>query len=365
MTENNKIICGDKKPVKKIGNSILLAFYILIILLLNSCEKTSVPEDSLLNQKDEIPAADLIAPTVISVDPANGFTSVPVNSVILITFSESMNTASINASSITLKQGTTAITGTLTQTGPTAKFAPSAILTANTLYTGTVTSAVSDSSGNTLKTDFVWTFTTAAPADVPAEVPADVTPPTVLSVSPVVNSTSAAISIKPTATFSEAMSSASITAVTFTLKQGNTSVSGTVTYTGTTATFAPAVSLSGNTVYTATITTGARDEAGNQIASNYAWSFTTAAATPDGRSFSADIVPILNLCNTCHKHGWTTAATASAFYANLVSDGYVNAASPTTSKIYKKVNAGHPSSTVTAAQKTTILTWMTEGSKNN
>jgi len=52
-----------------------------------------------------------------------------------------------------------------------------------------------------------------------------------------------------------------------------------VTYVGTTATFAPASALAPNTVYTATITTGVKDLAGNALASNSAWSFTTAAAT--------------------------------------------------------------------------------------
>jgi len=50
-----------------------------------------------------------------------------------------------------------------------------------------------------------------------------------------------------------------------TLQQGTTPVAGTVTYAGTTATFAPASGLAANTVYTATITTGAKDLAGNPL----------------------------------------------------------------------------------------------------
>ena len=48
-----------------------------------------------------------------------------------------------------------------------------------------------------------------------------------------------------------------------------------VTYTGLTATFTPGVNLAYGTVYTATITTGVKDLAGNALATNYSWNFTS------------------------------------------------------------------------------------------
>jgi hypothetical protein len=69
-----------------------------------------------------------------------------------------------------------------------------------------------------------------------------------------------------------------VTTTTFTLKQGTTSVNGTVTYAGVTATFTPTTNLAASTVYTATITTGVKDLAGNFMASPYVWTFTTGAA---------------------------------------------------------------------------------------
>ena len=83
-----------------------------------------------------------------------------------------------------------------------------------------------------------------------------------------------------TATFSEGMDPSTITTTTFTLKHGTTPVSGTVTYAGTGAIFTPASDLTASTTYTGTITTGAKDLAGNALASNYVWSFTTGAAAP-------------------------------------------------------------------------------------
>src|SRR5438270_13295223 len=70
-----------------------------------------------------------------------------------------------------------------------------------------------------------------------------------------------------------------ITRVSFSVKQGTTAVAGTVSYAGVTATFNPVSTLAPNTTYTATMTTGARDLAGNALATNFVWSFTT-GATP-------------------------------------------------------------------------------------
>ena len=100
----------------------------------------------------------------------------------------------------------------------------------------------------------------------------DTTPPTVSSTNHANNATNVAVNSAVTATFSEAMSAATITTATFALNNGAT---GTVTYTGTTATFTPTGNLAYSTAYTATITTGAKDNAGNAMAADYTWSFTT------------------------------------------------------------------------------------------
>lgn len=83
-----------------------------------------------------------------------------------------------------------------------------------------------------------------------------------------------------TATFSVAMKPATITTSSFTLTgPSGATVNGMVAYsaTGSIASFTPAVSLAYNTLYTAAITTAVTDTLGNQPASTYSWSFTTAA----------------------------------------------------------------------------------------
>ncbi len=217
---------------------------------------------------------DVTPPTVLSVVPTNNTTAIALNSKVTATFSEAMNVTTINETNFTLKQGTTAISGTVAYSGTTATYTPSSTLAANTVYTGTITTGAKDVAGNALASNYTWSFTTATAA------PVDVTPPTVLSVIPANNTTNVATSIHPAVTFSEAMNSATINTTSFTLKQGTTAVAGTVVYSGTTATFTPSNALAANTVYTGTITTGAKDVAGNALASNYTWSFTTAPAAP-------------------------------------------------------------------------------------
>jgi hypothetical protein len=104
--------------------------------------------------------------------------------------------------------------------------------------------------------------------------------PTVISTVPASAATGVLLNADVTATFSEAMTSTTLTTTTFTLAQGAASVGGVVSYAGTTATFNPTSNLSPGLVYTATITTGAQSQATNTpLASNYVWTFTT-AATP-------------------------------------------------------------------------------------
>jgi hypothetical protein len=104
--------------------------------------------------------------------------------------------------------------------------------------------------------------------------------PSVTSTDPVDTATNVVVNKTVSATFSEVMDPATINATTFTLKQGTTSISGAVTYAGTTATFAPASVLANSTIYDATITIGAKDTAGVAMLANYPWRFTTGAAPP-------------------------------------------------------------------------------------
>lgn len=205
-----------------------------------------------------------ITPMVTSTDPSNNATNVFLNKVISANFNMPMRASTINATTFTLKQGTTTIAGTVTYSGTTAMFIPSALLAPNTIYTATISRAVSNLDNNTLGGDYVWVFTTGA-----------LVAPTVTATDPINNSTGINLNRTLSADFSMVMDPSTINQTTFTLRQGNTVIQGVVNYSGTRATFNPNNDLAENTVYTATITTGARSAAGAPLANDYVWSFTT------------------------------------------------------------------------------------------
>lgn len=213
---------------------------------------------------------DTIAPTVIFVSPAKGATAVEVNRKANIAFSEKMDPATITTKTFTLKQGTTPVSGKVTAIAETATFTPAGDLEKNKAYTATITTGAKDPAGNALATDYEWGFTTGLVADTTA--------PTVIFTSPLKGTTAAPVNQKVNVAFSEPVDPSTITAETFTLKQGATPVSGKVTSSAAVATFTPTNYFEKGQVYTATVTTGAEDLAGNPLASNYAWNFTAVAA---------------------------------------------------------------------------------------
>jgi len=220
------------------------------------------------------------APTVTLTSPLYGATGTGINTKLLVTFSKAMDTTTLNTGTFTLSHGTTATTGAVTFTSLTETFSPSANLATNTVYTATVTTGAKDSSGNRLAVNYVWSFTTGPVLDT--------TRPTVIGTSPV---SGVAITSSISATFSKAMDPATITATgTFTIA----TVTGTVMYAGTTATFTPASSLTNNTQYTATITTAAKDLAGNSLLNKYVWTFVTGGSST---SCSQAAVPLGTLAN--------------------------------------------------------------------
>jgi hypothetical protein len=99
---------------------------------------------------------DHTAPTVVTTVPANGATQVGRTSPITVTFSEPMAATSMIASTFVFSPS---IGGTWSYTGNTATFVPAAPLSAGVIYSGTVTTAAEDRSGNNLVSPFTWTFT--------------------------------------------------------------------------------------------------------------------------------------------------------------------------------------------------------------
>lgn len=146
-----------------------------------------------------------------------------------------------------------------------------------------------------------------------------------------------------------------ITTTTFTHKQVATSVAGSVSYSGTTATFTPASNLAGGMVYTASITTGAMDAAGNALAATKTWNFTTVAVAPVV-SFSTQVLPILqNRCMPCHSG---TSPPAGISITNYTTVSQLSIYQLDNSSMYGKLGT-------TAAEQTTIKAWIAAGRLTN
>jgi hypothetical protein len=211
-----------------------------------------------------------VAPVVVSTNPADAATGVALDSTIRATFSAAMSAEAITAETFFLKQGASPVSATVTSSGSTAVLTPAVALAEGSTFTATVAAGITDEDGNALLDDHVWSFTTA-----PSVVTKDTTPPAVLSTDPLNGAVGIAIDASLSAVFSEAMDPSTIDDTTFELTQGAMSVAGSVSYTGTTATFAPTAALFAGIPYTATITTGAKDLAGNALAADSTWTFTT------------------------------------------------------------------------------------------
>jgi len=222
-----------------------------------------------------------IPPAVTVTTPANGASGIALTTSISATFSADIDASTLTSASFTVGGVTPASIGYDAAT-KTVTFTPSANLAFSTTYTATITTAVKDTIGTAMAANKVWTFTTKLP---------DTTRPTVTSVSPANAATNIAQNTVITATFSEPMSQATVEAAgSFTLDNG---VTGTVSYNPTTwvATFTPSTLLTKSTVYTATISTAVTDEAGNNLAQNKVWSFTTTG------TYVVNTAPLNNYCN--------------------------------------------------------------------
>ena len=109
-------------------------------------------------------APDTTPPTVSSTSPATSATGVAVNAAITATFSETMTSSTVTTATFTVDKG---VTGTVAYSGTTATFTPSSNLAYSTVYTVTITTGVKDAAGNTMNSDYAWSFTTtSAPINV-------------------------------------------------------------------------------------------------------------------------------------------------------------------------------------------------------
>jgi hypothetical protein len=117
---------------------------------------------------------DTVAPTVATRLPAPGATNASITAPVTIGFSELMNPATINSSTVTLAAaGGAGVPATLTFSGSTAVLQPTAPLASGATYQVTVSGTITDASGNPIGSNVSWTFTTAAAVQLTDTTAAD------------------------------------------------------------------------------------------------------------------------------------------------------------------------------------------------
>ena len=105
---------------------------------------------------------DTTAPTVSSAKPADAAIDFALNGNVIVNFSEALDSATLNTSTFKLSAGGTAVSGVVSYSNKVATFNPNSNLTASTVYTATLTTAITDHAvpANPLAANAVWSFTT-------------------------------------------------------------------------------------------------------------------------------------------------------------------------------------------------------------
>ncbi|MBE2225429.1 MAG: DUF4082 domain-containing protein, partial [Anaerolineae bacterium] len=127
---------------------------------------------------------DTVSPTVISISPVNGQANVPVNSSISVSFSEAMDSATINGTTVQLRDSNNNLVSAAVSYNVSAKTAtltPSSALATATTYSivvrgGAADPRVKDLAGNALSADFTSSFSTAVPSPYSSIWDGSVTP---------------------------------------------------------------------------------------------------------------------------------------------------------------------------------------------
>jgi hypothetical protein len=110
---------------------------------------------------------DEIGPRVLETTPANGATTVAVDTAVVASFDEDLDAATVSITTVLLTApGDVPIPATVTYADRMATLTPADRLPGNAFMTATIKADVQDVAGNTLASDFTWTFTTDYGTDV-------------------------------------------------------------------------------------------------------------------------------------------------------------------------------------------------------
>ena len=194
-------------------------------------------------------APDTTPPQVLSVNPINNLTSVPINAIPQVLFDRPVAANSLSQVTLKANGSTVAISPVLSNAGQVLTLNTSGLLTPGTTYSITI-NGVADLAGNTMSTAVTDIFTTGSGAILPD--------PTVVSVTPANGATMVAANSSIVVQFTNPMNPVSFNTNSFVLTETSTGavVSGTFSLSSDakTVTFTPTSALvTGSVQYTLTI----------------------------------------------------------------------------------------------------------------
>ena len=111
-------------------------------------------------------------PVIVRTDPPPKKRDVPLNSVVVVVFSEPIDSSAVSANAVGLFIGSKQIPAHISvrDSGLKVVLQPDALLAPSSTYTLVVTSDIHDLEGDALQTPFSMTFTTAASASVQSQI---------------------------------------------------------------------------------------------------------------------------------------------------------------------------------------------------
>jgi len=257
--------------------------------------------------------ADTTPPTVTSTLPPNEWANLSVGSNVSATFSEPVDCSTVTAASFTLAplRGEP-VAGAVSCSGTSALLDPAASLTPGTDFVATLGTGVKDLAGNAMAAPYAWGFRTAGGLIPPLTVQATV---------PARDAFGAAIDKPVTATFSNLLRCATVTASSFTLSGPSGPVAGTVSCSGTFVAFTPAAPLAQGAVHTATLTKDVTNLVNVGMSVPYTWSFTTLVLPAGAWGAPVELDAVSNLSD------WPRLAVAAnghgvAVWSSWADDGF-------------------------------------------
>ncbi len=256
--------------MQAVRRCLAFVFSLLVIFTLGCSENEETPEQ---------PEKDTTPPTVTATFPEQGAPNVTRNGPYWFVFSESMNEESVEDAVTT----SPSFGYFDSWNGDTLFITPTQLLEAGAPYTITIGTGAKDLAGNSLESAFQLAFTTTSEEDQ--------TPPTIVSTVPEDGAENVAGAADIEITFSEPMSVwETQNAIILSPEPEEVDFE----WNGTTL-LIQHNSFGSNVQVTVTVTTSARDLAGNSLASDYSFSFTT--AEDNTRPYLASASPANNATN--------------------------------------------------------------------